>query len=149
MALVTVATVGLGSHLPESRNLGTVSLRLVAAIIRFIGNPKATASRPAVTLPKLPLGTLNTGLTPRGNLATASKETKPLRQWKQSRRGKGGMTPPQQWECNRYNNGICPQQQGKGSRHRTGVEPQHRVRGSRRDKGLSPTQHKKRYSSSN
>ena len=60
IAFASVATEGRGSNRPVSRYAGTTSFALVAATNRSIGRPARFASRPAVRLPKLPLGVENT-----------------------------------------------------------------------------------------
>ena len=57
---VCVASDGRGSNRPVSRYAGTTSFALVAAMNRQIGSPARFAIRPAVRLPKLPLGVENT-----------------------------------------------------------------------------------------
>ena len=72
MALASVATAGAGSYLPEARNRGSGSLTVVAATKRAMGTPRRAASSPAVTLPRLPLGTTTTGAgASAGNCSTA------------------------------------------------------------------------------
>src|SRR6187401_34287 len=56
IALAIVGTEGRGANRPVVRYSGTTSLTLVAATNRLIGSPARLAIRPAVRLPKLPLG---------------------------------------------------------------------------------------------
>src|SRR5262245_27133213 len=60
IALVRVGTDGRGSKRPVARYAGTTSLLLVAATKRATGRPARLAIRPAVRLPKLPLGVQKT-----------------------------------------------------------------------------------------
>src|SRR5258707_14740980 len=60
IAFDNVASDGRGSNRPVSRYAGTTSFALVAATNRAIGSPARFAIRPAVRLPKLPLGVENT-----------------------------------------------------------------------------------------
>src|SRR5229473_4582665 len=56
MALAIVGTDGRGSKRPVNRYSGTTSLTLVAATKCAMGRPARLAIKPAVRLPKFPLG---------------------------------------------------------------------------------------------
>jgi hypothetical protein len=60
MALLSVATVGLGLINTSALKTGTVSFAFVAAMNCSTGKPIFQANKPAPILPKLPLGTANT-----------------------------------------------------------------------------------------
>ncbi len=74
MALETVRREARGINLPLRRNSGTTSLVLVAATNWAAGRPMRFVNRPAVRLPKFPLGTENTaGAAVAGSCAKPAK----------------------------------------------------------------------------
>ena len=71
--------------MPDRRYSGTTSLTLVAAMNRLAGSPIRLAIRPAVRLPKFPLGRKQSGQRPPP--AASNARQKVIEELRQNRRG--------------------------------------------------------------